>query len=145
MRIEELMTRHPKTVRPNVTVAAAANLMRKASVGFLPVVADDTVVGIVTDRDIVRRSTALGKDPKRTSVWEVMSKRVAHVAEDDDVEVAVRLMQARKVRRLVVLGPAGALVGIVSVDDLARRREAEHLSGRVLRHLSGADAPESRV
>ena len=114
------MTLEVEYARPQDNVQRAAELMRDLGVGMVPVVERDAVVGIVTDRDLAVRFVAEGLDFSGTCVSDVMSREIVYVYEDQDVAVASRLMEHKRVRRLVVLDRDNKLVGVVSQSDLAR-------------------------
>lgn len=119
MKVKQIMTAHAKCVAPDNTLVEAAGLMRQLDVGALPVCEHDRVAGMVTDRDIVLRGVANGRDANTTTVSEVMSPGVIPIFADQEVEEAVRLMEEKQVRRLPVLDRAKRLVGIVSLGDIA--------------------------
>jgi CBS domain-containing protein len=130
------MTRHPRTIRPDSTVAEAASMMRGLDVGSLPVCDGSRLVGMLTDRDIAVRSTAEGRDPHTTYVRDVMSSGVAWASEDDPADQAARIMQERRVRRLPIVDERKNLVGVVSLGDLAVDTGNDALSGETLRRVS---------
>ncbi|MBS0644232.1 MAG: CBS domain-containing protein [Proteobacteria bacterium] len=113
------MTPNPETVQPGATLQAAAQRMDALNVGALPVVEDNRVVGVLTDRDIVVRSTAVGQDPRTTKVAEVMTAEPRTVTVNATVLETIRMMEDQQLRRVPVLDPTGAVVGIVSLGDLA--------------------------
>jgi len=120
MKVREAMTHGAECVRPDTTLDEAAKKMRDLDVGPLPVCGDDgRLAGILTDRDIVVRAVADGRDPGSTRVNEVMTDGVSYCFEDEDVEEAARQMGEKQIRRLVVLNRDKKLVGIVSLGDLA--------------------------
>jgi CBS domain-containing protein len=119
MLVKEAMTRRAETIGPEETLQAAARRMRELGIGVLPVCERDRLVGMLTDRDIVVRSTAEGSDPARAAVRTAMTPQVIWCSEDDDIQRAAELMERKAVRRLMVLGPGRRLVGMLSVDDLA--------------------------
>ena len=139
MKIKDVMTRGVEVVRPDASLKDAALKMKTLDVGPLPVVDGDRLVGFVTDRDIVIRGTAEGRDPATTRVREVMTDEVHLCYEDDDVTKAVRLMEAHNIRRVPVLDREQRLVGILSLGDLANERSGE--AGEVLADVSKA-APQ---
>jgi CBS domain-containing protein len=102
-------------------------------VGDVLVMRGGSICGIVTDRDIVVRTVAEGRDPNRAMLGEICSRFLVQVAPDDPIERAVELMRARAVRRLPVVLD-GTPVGIVSLGDLAAARDPES----VLAEISGA-------
>jgi CBS domain-containing protein len=143
MKMHEIMTAHARCVSPDNTLVEAAGLMRELDVGALPVCENDRLVGILTDRDIVLRGTADGRDPNSTSVREVMSNGVVSVRADQEVEEAVRVMEARQIRRLPVMGRNDRLVGIVSLGDIAIS-SSPAFSGLALRDVSQQRSPSAR-
>jgi CBS domain-containing protein len=116
--ISEVMTRDPVTTSAETPVVEVARIMRDRDIGPVVVVDADTVRGIVTDRDIVLRGVADGKDLTSLKVVEVCSGDVEAISPDDTVENAVLRMQAADVRRLPVVD-GQRVVGIVSMGDLA--------------------------
>jgi CBS domain-containing protein len=116
--VSEVMTRNPVTVPADATIVDAARLMRDRDIGPLIVVDSDRVQGIVTDRDIVVRAVADGRDPSTVTIGEVCSEDVEIISPDEPISDAVRRMEQRDVRRLPVVED-GRPVGIVSMGDLA--------------------------
>lgn len=138
MKVEEFMTRDPATVRPESTCAEAAALMKREDCGSLPVVKDGKLVGIVTDRDIVVRGIAAGKDAKTLAVSEVMTAAPATVTPATTAEDASRLMSEKQVRRLPVV-EHGRLVGMLVIGQLARHESTDAV-GETLREVSQPSA-----
>src|SRR4029453_2532265 len=101
--IREVMTPNPRTVKSNDTVVDAARAMRENAIGTAVVLDNGSILGLVTDRDIVVRAVAEGRDPSQTSVAEVTSEDVATVTPDQDVKEAVKLMRKKNIRRLPVV------------------------------------------
>jgi len=135
-RVSDVMTRQPRTIQPDATVADAAAMMRRLDVGSLPVCDGSRLVGMLTDRDITTRSTADGRDPHLTTVRDVMSSGVAWASEDDLVEEAARIMREHRIRRLPIVDDRHSLVGMVSLGDLATDVQDDALSGDTLEHIS---------
>ena len=134
MTVKELMTPNPTVVKPDDSVAQAATLMKQEDCGALPVVANGKLVGIITDRDIVIRAIAAGKDARSTKISEVMTadpSTIASGATDDEAE---KLMAKSQVRRLPVVD-GGKLVGIIVTAQLARRGNTAEL-GETIREIS---------
>jgi CBS domain-containing protein len=131
-KISEVMTRDVHIASPNQTIREAANEMAKADVGSLPVGENDRLVGMITDRDIVLRAVAKGRDPK-TTVRDVMTEHIQYCYEDDDVVGVAENMAHLGVRRLPVLNHDKRLVGIVALSNVANCGEnkaaAELLKG----------------
>jgi len=138
MLIGELMSRCVETIEPGATLQAAATRMRTCGIGVLPVVEHGQPVGMITDRDITVRATALGQDPKETLVREVMTATVVTCPADAPIAEAERLMEEKGVRRLVVLDPGHRVTGLISLDDLATLPSEARRVGEILEHLSEA-------
>jgi CBS domain-containing protein len=141
MLVKELMTSRVSGLAPKVSAQDAALYMKRACVGMLPVVADGRVIGVVTDRDIALRCCGEGRDPAATVVKDIMTTPVVQCSEGDDIDQAAELMEAHAVRRLVVTGKTQGVVGILSLDDLARKISDAQFSGRVLRRVATARNP----
>lgn len=122
-RIEEIMTRDPRTVDVNASVQDAARIMRDDDIGDVVVTEGGQVTGIVTDRDIVVRGIAEGRDLS-AQVGEVCSTGIETIAPDASVDDAVKTMREHDIRRLPVVKD-GQPVGIVSLGDLAVEREPD--------------------
>jgi CBS domain-containing protein len=134
VKVEELMTRDPATLRPDSTCSEAAAVMKREDCGSLPVVKDGKLVGIVTDRDIVIRALGAGKDPTKLAVTEIMTAGPVTVTPDMMAEDASKLMSKKQVRRLPVV-EGGRLVGILVIGQLARRESAD-AAGETLKEVS---------
>ena len=135
--IRELMTTNPRTVEPSATVAEAARVMKQEDVGPVPVVENgDRLAGIVTDRDVVLRVVAEGRDPQATNVGEIMSRDLATVDPDQPLDEALRLMARHQVRRLPVCEEDGRLVGIVAQADIATELGDDRVTGQVVEEIS---------
>src|SRR5437868_8405238 len=136
MKVSEVMTTEVETVQLNSTLEEAASIMKMENVGAIPVVdEDDDLVGIITDRDIVVRCVAEGKDPADTNVEEVLSHELETIEPDVDVEEAARLMADKQIRRLPVCED-GELVGMISIGDLAVKASPPEASAAALREIS---------
>jgi CBS domain-containing protein len=120
MKIREVMTRDVEVIHPNDTLRDAAEKMRGLNVGPLPVCDGQRVLGMLTDRDIVVRAIADGKDPSSTKVSEAMSSGIQFCFEDDDVDIVLDRMKEQQIRRFIVVDQDKKLVGIVAIGDLAR-------------------------
>jgi CBS domain-containing protein len=116
--LSEVMNTDVQTVSPDDTIEEAAQEMRDGDFGLVPVVEDEELVGVVTDRDIAIRAVAEGRDPS-TLVREVMSEGVVWASEDDSIEDAARIMSDHQIRRLPIVDADQRLVGIVSLGDFA--------------------------
>lgn len=120
MKVTALMTRHVEFVAPDATAQDAATLMGELDVGALPVGTPDRLAGIVTDRDLLYRVVAEGRDPRRTRVVDVATRLVFSCRPDDPVTTALDLMAAHSMRRVPVMD-GGSVVGWLTLSDLARR------------------------
>jgi CBS domain-containing protein len=132
--IKEVMTRDVRACEPNATVAEAAKMMAQEDVGPVPIVEDGRLVGIVTDRDIVVRVVAEGRDPNATTVKEIASTNLVTVSPDDDLDEALKMLAENQVRRLPVV-EGDRLVGIVAQADIARLGK-DSKTGEVVEEIS---------
>jgi CBS domain-containing protein len=130
MLVKEVMSSHLETITPATTVQECAKKMRQLDVGVLPVWQDGQPVGVITDRDICCRAVGAGKDPAKTPVRAIMTRVMTSCFDDQDCKDAARLMKEKGVRRLTVVDRKQAMVGVLSVDDLARC--SHDLAGDVL-------------
>jgi CBS domain-containing protein len=142
MELRDIMTRDVEVVSGGASVKEAAGKMKSLDVGFMPVCDGDRLQGILTDRDITIRATADGRDPKKTKVSEVMSTDLAYCLEEQEVEEAVSLMEARQIRRIPILNQDKRLVGIVSLADIAVHVRDRDLSGETLEEISEPAEPK---
>src|ERR1019366_8011687 len=134
MKITEIMTQQPECISPPASLAAAAGIMRKLGVGFLPICDHDRLTGSITDRDIGIPAPAEGRDPEATPVSAISSPKIVYSYDDQDIDEAARLMEVKQIRRLAVLNRGKRLVGIVSLGDLASSVGTQ-LSGEALREI----------
>ncbi len=136
MKIRDLMTDDVIGIDPNETVEVAARTLTRYNIGVLPVCTGKKLCGLVTDRDIVTRCLASGKNPGSTPVREVMTSGVVSVSPEADAAMAARLMGQKQIRRLPVV-ENGALCGMVSIGDLAKQEEMAYDAGDALADISG--------
>ena len=137
MKVQELMTTPAVAISPGETVAVAARMLARKNVGVLPVCSrDGRLRGVVTDRDLVTRCLASGRDPAVTTVGEIMTGRVVSVPPSMDVGAAAHLMGRQQVRRLPVTRE-GILCGMVSLGDLSRCEESAPDATDALAEISG--------
>src|SRR5579859_4350445 len=141
MKVSDVMTTEVETVQMNSSLEEVASIMKVENVGAVPVVDEDgDLVGIITDRDIVVRCVAEGKNPAETNVDEVLSHELETIEPDVDVEEAAQLMAERQIRRLPVCED-GELVGMLSIGDLAVKSRRVEASNDVLREISKGVKP----
>jgi CBS domain-containing protein len=122
--VEQVMTSNPRTVNVDDTVLDAGRVMRDNDIGDVIVVENGQVTGILTDRDIVVRAIAEGRDGESTSVGEICTTGVEAIEPEASVDDALRTMREHDIRRLPVVKNARP-VGIVSLGDLAVEREPD--------------------
>jgi CBS domain-containing protein len=144
MELRDIMTRDVEVVSAGASLKEAAGKMKSLDVGLLPVCDGDRLQGIPTDRDITIRATADGRDPKKTKVTAVMSTDLAYCLEleEQEVEEAVSLMEARQIRRIPILNQDQRLVGIVTLADIAVHVRDRDLSGETLEEISAPAEPK---
>lgn len=133
-QVRDVMTSNPESCEANASVTDAAKAMAKEDVGPVPVVDGERLVGLLTDRDIVVRVVAEGRDPESTTVGEVASTDLATVSPDEDLDRALQLLVQRQVRRLPVV-EGDRLVGIVAQADIARQGD-DAQTGQVVEQIS---------
>jgi CBS domain-containing protein len=133
-QIRDLMTENPSTCEPNMPVTEVAKVMARENVGPIPVVEGGRLVGLVTDRDLVVRVLAEGRDPEQTTVGEVATSSVETVSPEANLDEALRIMARNQVRRLPVVED-DRLVGIVAQADVARHAD-EVKTGEVVEEIS---------
>ena len=119
MKIKDIMTRNAKSCTPETSVREAAEIMREADCGALPVVQKGRTLGMITDRDICLALAERNRLPSDLQVEEAMSRALYACAKEDGVEKALATMRGKQVRRLPVVDGNGALRGIVSLNDVA--------------------------
>ena len=135
----DVMTKDVVTCTPENTIAEVARLMKTEDIGPVLIVDNEqskTLVGIVTDRDIVVKAIAEGQDVKTTRVGDVMSKKLVTCRADDDVDVAMKAMAQFQLRRIPVVGENMKLLGIISQADVATRVDAPEKTGEVVKEIS---------
>lgn len=122
MKVKRIYSRDIVRAPRSCSLEGAAMLMRKHHVGLLVVTEDapeeERAIGVLTDRDMVLQAMADGIGPRDTSIGEIMTPRLATISENADVFEALESMRTNAVRRLAVSGEKGALVGVVSLDDV---------------------------
>lgn len=124
MKVKELMTQPVIHIAPGESVAVAARTLTHYNIGALPVCGvGGQLCGMVTDRDLVTRCVAAGKDPGKVTVREVMTGKVACASPDMEIGVAAHLMGSQQVRRLPVV-EGGRLCGMLSLGDLSKQEDS---------------------
>jgi CBS domain-containing protein len=121
VKVADVMTSLVEFIDPDATVQDAAALMGELDVSALPVGTATDLQGIVTDRDILYRAVAEGRDPRRTRIYEVATHMIFTCSPGDTLISAMDLMAAHNIRRLPVVGPERQVVGWLTLSDLSRR------------------------
>jgi len=138
-RCREIMTRNVRTASREMSLTEVARLMREGDMGALPVVENGKLVGIVTDRDIVVRAIAEGKNFE-TKIGDVMTTEVFSANENDFVFEAIRLMGDKQIRRIPVINETDELAGIIAMADIALEMEDEREIAETLEDISSGKA-----
>ena len=136
MKIREIMTTNVECVSPDTGLHDLANKMKTLDVGFIPVCENDRLVGTVTDRDIVIRGLAGGKDIATAKARDIMTNQIFWCFEDQDIKEVATQMREKEVRRMLILNPEKRLVGVVSIGDISKVEEKE--SGKTLKDITEA-------
>jgi CBS domain-containing protein len=133
--ITDVMSANPCAIDASKPVAYAAKMMKEEDVGLAPIVEGDRLIGALTDRDIVTRVVAEGRDPQSVTVREVASTELVTVDPQQDLDEALRLMASHQVRRLPVVGEDGRLVGVLAQADVAREAKDKQ-TGQLVEEIS---------
>lgn len=141
MQVSEIMTFGVEMIDADATLLDAAQKMRSLEVGALPVWHGDRLVGMITDRDLITRGIAQGKNPSTTPVKKVMTPEVFYCLESDDVYEAAQMMEEKSIHRLLVLDSSERPVGFLSLADFAVKTRDEHLAWEVLEKICEPASP----
>jgi CBS domain-containing protein len=139
------MTKSPAVCLLDTRLQDTAKLMLDCDCGAIPVVADvqsRRPVGIITDRDIVIRAVACGKNPLELCARDCMTAPVVTVLDDVDVDDCLELFEERQIRRILVVDNAGGCIGIVSQADMAANVSKKD-AGELVRKISEATQPRA--
>ncbi|MDR3602769.1 MAG: CBS domain-containing protein [Desulfosporosinus sp.] len=139
MKVRDVMTSSVDWVTPDTSVVEVAKLMKKDDVGSIPICQANQLMGIITDRDIVLKVVAVGRDSNSTPVKDIMSKDIKSVTTNQDVHEAADLMSKYQIRRLPVV-EQGKLLGIVAIGDLAIEKIHINEAGDALSGISQGPA-----
>jgi CBS domain-containing protein len=135
MKVRDLMTSQVEVADYSTSLVQVAEMMKRENVGAIPVCTQNELRGIVTDRDIVIRAAAEGKDLKSIQASAVMSDSPIYVGPEVDIHEAARLMSQNQIRRLPVV-EGGKLVGMLSLGDLAIENIHINEAGEALSNIS---------
>lgn len=133
-KVIEMMTEDLSFIEPDATLQDAAELMRDIDCGALPVGKADKVEGIITDRDIVIRAVARGKDMEAEKVADYMTERTFFCNEYDTLEQVADIMHSHQVSRLLVNDKAGKVTGYLSFGCILRRNDDMNEISHVIEH-----------
>ena len=136
MKVSQLMTKNVSVAELETTLEEIATMMRDEDAGAIPVLDGGKVVGIVTDRDIVLRCIAEGRDPVGTTSEDILSSDLTTIKPNDDVDMASHMMAQRQVRRLPVVDESGKLLGMLSLGDIAVKEDGEAEGAEALEGVS---------
>ena len=135
-RAREIMTPSPQCCARETTLNEVANLMVEADCGEIPITdGSNRLVGVVTDRDIVCRAVAKGKNPSATTAGEVMTEPVVCVDENSSLEDVVAVMEENQIRRVPEVDATGCCCGIISQADVAMHAR-EGQTGELVKEVS---------
>lgn len=135
MKVKQAMHAGVAWVSPDTPAIELARLMREQDIGSLPVGENDRLIGMVTDRDIVCRCLAAGKDPNKATARDIMTKGVIYCRDTEDLDDATRIMESKRIRRLPVIDKGKRMVGMLSLGDISHAASRE-LCGEVLQAVS---------
>lgn len=140
MNVKELMSDKPEYLSKSDNVQKAAQKMKSLDCGFIPVGDNDRLDGVVTDRDIVLRCVAEGKDATSVTCGDIISDRVLYCTEADNVEDVARNMGEQQVCRLIVLNNKTdkRMTGVISLGDISRCGSLDTLVGETNEHVKKA-------
>lgn len=138
-QLRDVMTTNVQCCSPQDQVSQAAITMKQRNVGSVPVCENKSVMGVITDRDIVLRCVAENL-PATTPIQQVMSQNVVTAPPDMSVDKAAHLMSENQIRRLPIV-ENGQLVGIVAIGDLATRHPSAEEAGHALSDISSPSQP----
>jgi len=142
MRVKDIMTHNVVSVSPETTAAEAAQLMERHNVGCIPVVENNLLAGILTDRDIVLRAVAQGYDPAKVPVKDIMTRNVHSISPEATVEEATDIMSTHQVRRLPVVRE-NRLVGMLSLGDISVNQDYDYEVSKALCDISMPSGPQN--
>ena len=120
MTLADCCVKSVVTVSPKTTVDEVARLMKERNVGSVIVTYNRMPVGIITDRDLILRVMAEGKEPDQVKAEDVMTKDLAIVKGDTGIFEAIEFITQKGVRRIPIVKPDGTLIGIITLDDVIR-------------------------
>lgn len=136
--VRDVMTANPECVSEKDSIRDVARIMKDQDTGVVPVVDGKKIIGLITDRDIVVRGLAEGKNLENVRVNELMTKSVRSVREDASLNEALEMMSNAEIRRVAVVNGNDELVGIVSLGDIASQGNQDGKVGKAVEQISEA-------
>ena len=118
MKVEDVMVKEVVTISENASVKEAADIMNQFEIGSIIAVRKGKAIGIITERDLLKRVIAEGMDAKKTRVKDIMSSPVIVIPPGTELEEAMRLMFQKKIKKLAIVDQK-RLIGVVSLTDIA--------------------------
>lgn len=137
-QIRDVMTANPECVSERDSLRDVARIMKDRDTGVVPVVDGRKIIGLITDRDIVVRGLAEGKNLDNATAADLMTKHVRSVRDDASVNEALELMSSAEVRRVAVVDKNDELVGIVSLGDISISTDKDSKVGKTIENISEA-------
>lgn len=142
--LKSVMTANPQCVTEQDSLKDVARLMLDCDCGALPVVGEnERLIGMITDRDIVVRVIAEGRDCSQATVKDAMTTEIHSVRENDSLESVFRVMREKKVRRVPVIDANERVVGIVAQADLALDTSRDREVGKTVERISEPERPRA--
>jgi CBS domain-containing protein len=125
MKVKRAMHKGAMWISPDTPLLEIAKTMKEYDIGALPIGENDRLAGMVTDRDIVCRGVASGRDLSKLKARDVMTKGISYCREEDELKEALDVMEKRKIRRLPVINANKRMVGILSLGDVSHAATQE--------------------
>ncbi|MBI2222317.1 MAG: CBS domain-containing protein [Acidobacteria bacterium] len=138
MKVREIMTSDPATATPDTNLRDVAQLMVDHDCGEIPIIEDKTTkkpIGVITDRDIVVRTVALGKNPLELSARDALTSPATTVTPEADLDDCAHVMEQEKIRRVPVIDERGGVIGMVSQADIVRSAR-DRMAAELVREVS---------
>jgi CBS-domain-containing membrane protein len=143
--LKSVMTPNPQCATENDSIQDVARLMLDCDCGAIPIVGEnERLIGMITDRDIVVRIIAEGRDCSQATVRDAMSSEIRSVRENDSLESVFRIMKEHKIRRVPVVDGDQRVVGIVAQADLALDTPSDSEVGETVERISEPERPRDR-
>lgn len=143
---EDIMTPNPICCLPTDNVKKVAEIMLRNNLGPIPVIDNDQarkLIGILTDRDLVLKVIAEGRDLEKTKVETVMTRKVISCRADDDMQLAIDSMSKHQLRRILVVDQVNKILGIISQADIATRANQPQKTAEMVKDVSQANNLEA--